>query len=118
MREHPEKIEQVSLEIANVTESLQNVRDQIGKQEAVLTLEIVTAKDEAGKPLYPNESLRNAALTLLKDQSEELQKLIFEERAYEKKRAEFFASLERLRLEFKLFLIDKQIEIGSAAETD
>jgi len=34
--------------------------------------------------------------------------LITEERATEHHRAELFAQLERLRLEFKLFLLDKQ----------
>jgi hypothetical protein len=53
MREHPEKIEQINLKIIQINERLQNVRDQIGKQEALMTLEIVTAKDELGKPLYP-----------------------------------------------------------------
>ncbi|MBA3694196.1 MAG: hypothetical protein H0X49_17640 [Acidobacteria bacterium] len=108
MREHPEKIEQINLKIIQINERLQNVRDQIGKQEALMTLEIVTAKDELGKPLYPNESLRNAALLLSKDQSAELQNLITEERATEHHRAELFAQLERLRLEFRLFLLDKQ----------
>ena len=78
-----------------------------------MTLEIVTAKDEQGKPLYPNESLRNAALILSKDQSEELQNLIVEERTAERSRAELFARLERLRLEFKLFLLDEQKQIAS-----
>ncbi len=51
MREHPEKIERISIEIVEINERLQTLRDQIGKQEALMTLEIVTAKDESGKPL-------------------------------------------------------------------
>lgn len=113
MREHPEKIEQISLEIAGLNEKLQSLRDQIGNQEALMTLEIVTAKDEQGKPLYPNESLRNAALVLSKHQSEELQSLISEEREIDRRRAASFARLERLRLEFKLFLLDEGKEINA-----
>jgi seryl-tRNA(Sec) selenium transferase len=108
MREHPEKIEQISLEIADLNERLQSLRERIGKHEALMTLEIVTAKDEQGKALYPNESLRSAALVLSKDNSAELQSLIAEERETERRRAETFARLERLRLEFKLFLLDRQ----------
>lgn len=112
MREHPEKIEQTSLEIAGLNERLQTLREQIGRQEALMTLEIVTAKDDLGKPLYPNESLRNAALVLSKDQSDELQNLINEEREIERSRAELYARLERLRLEFKLFLLDEGKQIA------
>ena len=100
MREHPQKIEE-----------LQTVREEIGSKEALMTLDIVTARDEGGKPLYSNESLRAAALTLAKEQSEELNELKNREKTLEQTRGESFARLERLRLEFKLFLLDREAEI-------
>ena len=112
MREHPQKIEELQIEIARVTAELQTVRDQIGNREALMTLEIVTARDDDGKPLYSNESLRAAALALAKEQSEELNSLKNREKALEQNRSEFFARLERLRLEFKLFLLDREAEIN------
>ena len=111
MREHPQKIEELQIEIARVGAELQAVREEIGSREALMTLDIVTARDESGKPLYSNESLRAAALTLAKEQSEELNELKNREKALEQTRGELFARLERLRLEFKLFLLDREAEI-------
>lgn len=111
MREHPQKIEELQIEITRVGAELQAVREEIGSREALMTLDIVTARDEGGKPLYSNESLRAAALTLAKEQSEELNELKNREKALEQTRGESFARLERLRLEFKLFLLDREAEI-------
>jgi hypothetical protein len=112
MREHPRKIEELSLEIARVSAELQDVREEIGSREAFMALEVATARDEAGKPLYSNESLRAAALTLAKEQSEEIKALRHQEKTFEQNRSEMFARLERLRLEFKLFLLDREAEIN------
>ena len=111
MREHPQKIEEIQIEIARVGTELQTVREEIGKLEALMTLDVVTARDEGGKPLYSNESLRAAALTLAKEQSEELNELKTREKTLDQRRSELFARLERLRLEFKLFLLDQGAEI-------
>jgi hypothetical protein len=111
MREHPQKIEELQIEIARLGAELQTVREGIGSREALMTLDIVTARDEGGKPLYSNESLRAAALTLAKEQSEELNELKNREKTLEQTRGESFARLERLRLEFKLFLLDQEAEI-------
>lgn len=111
MREHPQKIEEIQIEIARVGTELQTVREEIGNREALMTLDVVTARDESGKPLYSNESLRVAALTLAKEQSDELNDLKTREKALEQNRSELFARLERLRLEFKLFLLDHEAEI-------
>ena len=111
MREHPQKIEELQIELARVSAELQTIREEIGSREALLTLDVVTAKDESGKPLYSNESLRAAALTLAKEQSVELNELKIREKTLDQTRSEMFARLERLRLEFKLFLLDREFEI-------
>ena len=111
MREHPQKIEELQFEIARVGGELQTIREEIGSREALMTLDVVTARDEGGKPLYSNESLRAAALTLAKEQSEELNELKTREKTLEQTRSELFARLERFRLEFKLFLLDREAEI-------
>jgi hypothetical protein len=112
MREHPRKIEELSLEIARLDAELQDVREEIGSREAFMTLEIGAARDEAGKPLYSNETLRAAALTLAKEQSEDTKALRHQEKTLEQTRSEMFARLERLRFEFKLFLLDREAEIN------
>ncbi|MDQ4123185.1 MAG: hypothetical protein M3209_17245 [Acidobacteriota bacterium] len=111
MREHPQKIEELQIEIARITSELQTIREELGSREALMTLDVVTARDESGKPLYSNELLRTAALTLAKEQSEELKDLKIREKIIEQTRSEMFARLERLRMEFKLFLLDREAEI-------
>ena len=111
MREHPQKIEELQIELSRATSELQTIREEIGGREALLTLDVVTAKDETGKPLYSNESLRAAALILAKEQSAEINELKTREKSLEQTRSELFARLERLRLEFKLFLLDREAEI-------
>ena len=111
MREHPQKIEELQIELTRVTTELQTIREEIGGKEALLVLDVVTAKDETGKLLYSNESLRNAALILAKEQSAELNELKNREKFLEQTRSELFARLERLRSEFKLFLLDREAEI-------
>lgn len=114
MREHPQKIEELQIEIARIGAELQTVREKIGSREALMTLDVVTARDEGGKPLYSNESLRAAALTLAKENDEELSSLKSQEKTLEQNRSEMFARLERFRLEFKLFLLDREAELKNA----
>ncbi len=116
MREYPAQIEALSNELTEVTEKIEDIRKQIGHYEAILTLDIVAAKDEKSKPLYSNESLREAALTLAREQSEELKPLYVEIRELERRRAELFAKLERLRLEFRLFLIERAADSNVRGE--
>jgi hypothetical protein len=55
----------------SVEKQKQKLRDRIHIIRAKLTIEIGTAKDNKGKPVYSNESLRDAALTLkLEEHSE------------------------------------------------
>jgi predicted nucleic acid-binding Zn-ribbon protein len=112
MREHPQKIEELQLQIADLNRDLDDVREKVATREALMTIEIVTARDETGKPLYSNESMRAAAVTLAKNNSEELRNLWEQENNFEYKKSELFARLERLRLEFKLYLIERQEEIN------
>ena len=53
----------------------QPIRDKISVIRAKLIIDIGTAKDDRGKPVYSNEQLRNAALTLELDENEEYQRL-------------------------------------------
>ena len=69
------------------------------------------AKDDAAKPVFPNEAARNATFQITCGEHEELQNLIAERGQQEFKRAELFARLERLRLKFKLYLLEREAEI-------
>ncbi len=108
---YPEQIEKASLDLAQVQREAVTLRERLGEIEVILTLEIINAKTPEGKPLYSNEAARNAELILrLRDNEDaaEIKRML--ERADER-RAELLAHVERLRGEFKLFLLDRQAEI-------
>ena len=116
MNNYPEQIEQVNVTLANLNLEIAALRDVISNREAVLSLDVLTAKDEKDKPLYSNETARSAAFTLSRRDDIELQTLTAELRTHEHRRAELLANLERLRGEFKLRLLDRQEEISRARE--
>jgi len=49
--------------------------DRVSVIRAKLMIDIAKARDEKGKPIYSNENLRRAALTLQLEESEEYQRL-------------------------------------------
>jgi hypothetical protein len=51
------------------------IRDRTSVIRARLLIDIAMAKDDKGKPVYSNEQLREAALTLRLDENEEYQRL-------------------------------------------
>jgi hypothetical protein len=109
----PERIEAVSLSLAGKNRELQDLREQLGLRESTATLEILGAKDEQGKPLYSNETTRGAAMKLALASNNQYQELSSRIAAVEQERAELMASVERLRGEFRLHVLDKQLEIAS-----
>jgi len=108
---YPEQIEKASLDLAQVQREAATLRERLAGIEAILTLEIINAKTPEGKPLYSNEATRNAELILrLRDNDDAVEIKRMLERADER-RAGLLAHVERLRGEFKLFLLDRQAEI-------
>jgi hypothetical protein len=110
--EYPERIEAVSLTIAAKNREMADLRNQIDLKQSAATLEILNAKDEGGKPLYSNETARSAAIKLALAANPRYQELERKLSAAELDRAQAFAALERLRGEFKLYLLDRQQEVG------
>jgi hypothetical protein len=110
---YPERIEAVSLTIAAKNREMADLRNQIDLKQSAATLEILNAKDESAKPLYSNETARSAAIKLALAANPRYQELERKLAAAEMDRAQAFASLERLRGEFKLYLLEKQQEAGT-----
>lgn len=110
--EYPERIEAVSLTIAAKNREMADLRNQIDLKQSAATLEILNAKDESAKPLYSNETARSAAIKLALAANARYQELERKLAAAELDRAQAFAALERLRGEFKLYLLDRQQEVG------
>lgn len=114
---YPEQIEKASLDLGCVQREATEQRERLAEIGSILTLEIAGAKSPEGKPLYSNEAVRSAELILrLRDNGDakEIKELL--ERADEKK-VRLLAHLERLRGEFKLYLVERQAEIAAVMST-
>lgn len=106
--EYPARIEAVSLTIAAKSREMADLRNEMALKESVATLEILNARDEHSKPLYSNETARSAALKIALSANTEYQELERRLAAIEMERSQAYAALERLRGEFKLYLLDRQ----------
>ena len=112
MRHHPEKIELLQKEITDINFTIAKERERLNIIESDITIEVNTAKGIDGKPLFSNDSLRKAAITKQCDDEYEYTRIKNGLEESEKNRLYKMAELERLRLEFKLFLLDRQEEIS------
>ncbi|MBA3439094.1 MAG: hypothetical protein H0T92_04410 [Pyrinomonadaceae bacterium] len=112
----PERIEELAVAITNDTRAIAALREQLAIIEAHHTLDIQSAKDEHGKPQYTNEDARRAAHTLRLADDEHHRRLTLKLRDTEQERARRDASLERLRREFKLYVLDRQEAITRTSD--
>lgn len=111
---YPELIENTALELGEVQREAAEQRERLAEIESILTLEIAGAKSPEGKPLYSNDSVRSAELILsLRGNEDAAQIKGLLERTDERK-TRLQAHLERLRGEFKLYLVERQAEIATA----
>jgi hypothetical protein len=102
------QIELAANDLAELNYQLQLDRDALTSIEAEISLQILDAKTDAGKPLYSNETARANALTLQLRQHTDYQFRLTNIRATEQERARLQAALERLRGLFKVELIERQ----------
>jgi hypothetical protein len=111
MKDYPQQIEQKLKEIADGNVAIGRLRVRIDKIEADTHVDIALSKGEDGKPLYSNDTLRKAAFTRQILENPEAAGLTEELEKLEKERLYALAEIERLRLEYKLFLLDREAEI-------
>jgi hypothetical protein len=108
------QIELAANDLAELNYQLQLDRDALTAIEAEISLQILDAKTDVGKPLYSNETARANALTLQLRQHTDYQFRLTNIRATEQERARLQAALERLRGLFKVELIERQEAIYRA----
>lgn len=111
------QIELAANDLAELNYQLQLDRDALTAIEAEISLQILDARNDVGKPLYSNETARANALTLQLRQHTDYQFRLANIRATEQERARLQASLERLRGLFKVELIERQEGIYQAKQT-
>ncbi|HSK71443.1 MAG TPA: hypothetical protein VK892_07100 [Pyrinomonadaceae bacterium] len=111
--DYPKLIENNLIALSNKNREIQELRKKLSIEECKVTLQILDAKDEQGKSLFPNETARNAAIKLELAKNLEYEELETNLLNKEQERAELLAKSERLNGEFKLFMLDKKLEIAS-----
>jgi hypothetical protein len=111
------QIERTANDLAELNYQLQLDREELTAIEAEISLQILDARNDAGKPLYANETARANALTLQLRQHTDYQFRLTTIRATEQERARLQAGLERLRGLFKVELIERQEGLYRAKPT-
>jgi hypothetical protein len=105
----PEEIENTFLELAAFDERIKQRRSRVRSLELQITLDVTTAKDpETGKLLLTNEKQREAAIASTLAESEEYAELATELGNLEQDRLLLQARLERLRMEFRVEMLEAE----------
>ena len=111
---YPSDIEKTVLVLAECNRQSAELRERLAATEAVIIQDIAAVKTPEGKPQFSNESVRAAELTLrMRDEAEATDIKAQIERG-EMQKQQHLARLERLRGEFRLYLVERQAEIAAA----
>ena len=110
--DYPERIETASLLLQEAQRRLDKLREQQGLIDQIASLGVWSARDEHGKPAFPNETARAAELSRRLAAHAEYQALKEIVQQAEQEKAVKLAVIERLRNEFKVALLDRQETIA------
>ncbi len=114
---YPSEIEKTVLELSECNRQSAELRERLAVTESLIIQDIAAAKTPEGKPQFSNESVRAAELNLrMKDDGDTADLKAQIERG-EMQKQQHLARLERLRGEFKIYLLDRQAEIAAATST-
>ena len=108
MQNLPALIELAVVRQAETAEQVRSLAVQMAQREAELTLEIHAALNDAGKPKYGNEKLRDAALLLALRDDEPYQELGVRLLVAADDKVKAAARLEKLRGVQKTLFLDKR----------
>ena len=112
MRDLLNQLHRVGNDLANLNYQLQLDREALALREATISLAILDARNETGKPLYSNETARAAALTIRLNEDAEYRIQQAAIRNAERERGHLQAMLEQLRGLFKVELLERQEAIA------
>ena len=112
--DYPATIEQTLLNLRADQVELEDYCLQLAIIEDGITAEILAAKDEKDKPLFPNEQARGIELRARLRENTVWQRVDKSRRDAEYNKAKTLAQLERLRGEFKVSLIEREYELRAA----
>ena len=112
MRDLLNQLQRIGNDLANLNYQLQLDREALALREATISLAILDARNETGKPLYSNETARAAALTIRLNENAEYRIQQAAIRNAERERGHLQAMLEQLRGLFKVELLERQEAIA------
>jgi hypothetical protein len=104
----PAEIESTFLELASFDDRAKGKRSRVRALELQITLDVTIAKGPDGKLLLTNEKQREAAIAKELSESEEYAELATELSNLEQDRLRLQARLERLRMEFKVEMLEAE----------
>jgi hypothetical protein len=108
--DYPARIEATALALHGAAKVLEQRRELASLHAAEIKLEIITAKNEVGKPVHSNESARECAIVETLARDEAYQQLVEEVDQAERLKIELAAKLERLRSEYRISLIEHEAD--------
>jgi hypothetical protein len=98
----------------SIRKQQQKIWDRTSVIRAKLTIDIATAKDDKGKPIYSNEQLREAALTLGLAEDEEFQGLKERLRALDDEEQALVIEHSRLMDQRTLLMLEMGLNLPSS----
>jgi predicted aminopeptidase len=102
----PQQIEAAMLRLIDIDEERNSKEAFLRKIESKVTLDLTGAKDDKGKLILTNDKQREAAIAEYLEANEDFRKLYAERRTLDRERAALLATLERLRIEVKLHILE------------
>jgi hypothetical protein len=118
MRDLLNQLQRVGNDLANLNYQLQLDREALALREATISLAILDARNETGKPLYSNETARAAALTIRLNEDADYRIQQAAVRNAERERGHLQAMLEQLRGLCKLELLERQEAMVSSTNAE
>lgn len=108
---YPQAIADEMLEIHASGQEIEDLRREVQQFEDAAFTEVLTARQEGSdKPLFSNETARMVAVRAHLSRSDDYTAAQLRLRRAENDRAAHVARLEQLRLEYRLRLIDYEVE--------
>jgi hypothetical protein len=105
---HPALIETAQLELADIEEQLKIERTRCRAIELDKALDALNAKDDKGKPVLTNDKMRDAAVGKLLEEDDAYRDVARNIGQLERQKLVGIAKLERLRMEFRVEMLEAE----------
>lgn len=107
----PDLIREKLIEINRVGQELTDLEQELEYEKSKIFIQICEEKDAAGKPLFSNDKMRDAEA--FKRQFTGIADAVrLDIKEKKTRRAVLSAELETLKLKFKIFQLDRELEIA------